>query len=307
MPKFVPPAKLGIIGKRGLINPLPRPLGTELEIGDWGSLEGRRFEHLRYTKGYDWSVKPSEHEMVISPLVGDAFIEGMLELAEELFDSGATVNDTCALHVHVGATDFGYWDIRRLLEVYSRIEPDVYRYLVAPYRSAKPECVHYCQLLTVPHDTCPRCERYDEQHPGARQPLEPLSRVLARMALAKDTSDLKVALFRMLYNIDDPSTAPRDLQHRKGGKYEWCRYRGLNLHSWLHRGTVEWRMKEAVTDVSELVFYPLFCGYVVHAITAMSDTEARSDRMNMLYLAERYMPKYLAAWVRTKMGLSTGA
>lgn len=297
MPKWVAPERLNTLGHTTRVNTLPRALGIELEIADWGTLETHAFQHIQYTRGYDWSVKPSEHEMVLTPMLGDAFITGMIELAEELFLAGATVNETCALHVHVGATDFSYWEHRRLLEVYSRIELDVYRFLIAPHRWKTPECVHYCQLLTQPHTYCERCQRYDQQYPGARIELDPLARVLDRMALARSTSDLKTALLRMLYGITDPSASPSDLIHRKGGKYEWCRYRGLNLHSWLHRGTVEWRMKEGTTSVEDLVYFPLFCGWATHAVTRMSDAEARSDRMNLRYLTERYMPKYLVEWV----------
>lgn len=301
MPRWVAPEKLGTLGTTTRVNTLPRALGIELEIGEWGSLPQRVFKNLKYNIAHDGSVKPSGQEMVLVPMYGDGYVAGMVELAEGLYVSEVEINKTCALHVHVGAGDVGYWELRRLLEVYARIEADVFRYLVAPYRSAEPEVVHYCQWFTQPHEYCEKCRRFDVNYPGQRLPLETLDRTLARMSHAKTTSDLKVALIRMLYGIDDPSGRPEDLQHRKGGRYEWCRYRGLNLHSYLYRGTVEFRMKEATIDVEELVYWPLFCGWVVHSITKMTDAEARSEAMNLRYLVERYMPKYLYEWVSKKI------
>ena len=306
MPKWTAPNKLGTLGTTTRINTLPRALGIELEIGEWGTLTSRRFKHIKYNPVHDGSVRPSETEMVLKPMYGDGFITGMTELAEGLYISDVEMNKTCALHVHVAATDLSYWELRRLLMVYERIEGDIFRYLVAPYRGTEPTVVHFCQWFTRPHEYCEKCRRFDELYPGARQSLEPLDRTLARMALARSTSDLKVCLIRMLYGIDDASARPNDFLHHKGGRYEWARYRSLNLHSWLYRGTVEFRMKEATTDVEELMYWPLWCGWVVHAITKMNDTEARSEKMGLRYLTERYMPKYLAEWVERKIAAVKG-
>lgn len=301
-PRYTPPRNLHILDTTGYISRLPRLLGVEMEIGEWKNLHpGAPIPSLHYTTTHDWSVKPSETEMVISPMRRDSFVRGMLSLSREMFLGGCVVNETCAMHVHVGGEDLSYWDIRRLLEVYLRCESDIYSKLIAPHRSSATTAVHYCQMMGVPHTgPCDRCNRYDAQYPGQRHSPEPLATTLRRMWQARTTSDLKVCLLRMLYGIENPSHTPDAISHRKGGRYEFARYFGLNLHSWMYRLTVEWRMKEATADPMEMVCWPLWCGWFTHAITRMTDAEAQSDAVGVKYITEKYMPPILREWIKSK-------
>ena len=147
-PKYLSDKALNILpltrpGGVALISRLPRTLGVELEIGDWKNLinlsragiPGIRFTHTR-----DWSVKPSEMEMVVAPLRGDAFVRGMLELSRRATQEMVVLNDSCALHVHVGAKDLSYWEVRRLLTVYEQLEPEIsLNLLTYVYRQATEE------------------------------------------------------------------------------------------------------------------------------------------------------------------------
>lgn len=299
-PRFTPDRNLNIISGRGLINRLPRALGVELEIGDWRTLAPTaQIPHINFTATHDWSVKPSEQEMVLVPMRHDAFIRGMLSLSKEVYRAGCVVNETCALHVHVEGKDLSQWDLRRLLSTYERLEPQIYSHLIAPHRLGT-EAIHYCQMMTTPHKgPCSRCERYDAQYPGQRILPEKLSRTLSRMWQARSTGDLKLCLLRMLYGIEDPSNIPTEVNARKGGRYEFCRYFGLNLHSWNYRLTVEWRMKEATLDPTEMVCWPLWCGWLTHISTRMSDAESRSD-LTVRSVTDKYMPKFLQEWIRSK-------
>lgn len=301
-PHHIPDHRLHIIDTTGYLNRLPRTVGVEMEIAEWRGMESRRtIPNLNFTTTHDWSVQPSQLEMVVSPMRRDAFIRGMLSLSHMMNTYRVVCNQTCALHVHVGGDDLSYWEIRRLLELYQRCEPDIYRYLIAPHRSQTQEAIHYCQMMTQPHTgRCSRCTRYDNSFPGKRISPEPLSLTLSRMWEARSTEDLKLCLLRMLYGIENPSTSPGDLEYRKGGKYEYCRYFGLNLHSWMYRLTVEWRMKEATSDPIEMVCWPLWCGWFTHAATRMSDAEARSPTTTLKYITERYMPPFLGWWIKMK-------
>ena len=300
-PNYLSDNSLGIIEKRPMFSQLPRSIGVELEIANWKNLSMRpstAIPGVSYNTSHDWSVKPSETEMVLKPLRGDAIIRGMLGVSEAGITNQCELNDSCALHVHVGAKDLSYWEIRRLLEVYVRVEGEIYSKLIAPHRRELPS-IHYCQMLTGNHNhaTCDRCRRYDQQYPNHRVIPEPIEQVLTRMRMARSTEDLKICLFRMLYGIENPSHVPTLIQTRKGGHYEYCRYFGLNLHSWMHRTTVEWRMKEATFDPWEMVFWPLWCGWMVHAVTRMSDVDSRSEQMSVRYVTEKYMPKYFGVWL----------
>lgn len=292
--------KLGVVRESFRVNTLPRTIGVEQEIGDWKTIKRYPFHTLTFTEAHDGSVKPSGMEMVVAPMVGDRLVRGMVDLARGMYVSGAIVNDTCALHVHVGAEDFSYWDLRRLLWLYQGMEGEIYRYLVAPHRRENPEVTHYCQMLTGEHPVCRKCQRYEELYPNQLVEPEPIDVVLARMDQARSTSDLKTCFLRMLYHIEDPSIDPRNNQTRKGGRYEYARYFGLNLHSWFYRGTVEWRMKEATGDVEEVVLWPLWCGWVTHAATMVSEAEARKG-LGIVEITKRYMPRFLYEWVKGRV------
>lgn len=301
----------GIVGAPQRINTLGRSLGIELELGEWGSLENASLAYAPYTVAHDWSVKPSEREMVLHPLQGDRFLQGMFELSVNLAKHRAVVNDTCALHVHVGGGELSYWQLRRLLRMYAKLEGEIYDYLILPHRRDAPTVTHYCQMMTKRHLDCDRCVRFDQQYPGARRPLEDLQMILRRMDRTTTTSELKAEFLRMLYNLTTtPDRADRahrpaeanHLQQRKGGRYEWCRYVGLNLHAWLYRGTVEWRMKEGTTAIDELICWPLWCGWFVETVANMSEKESKRY-WNLTEFTERYMPRFLTEWIVRKIAL----
>lgn len=300
MPNFSVPT---LAPTKFLVNSMPRTLGMELELSEWGKLRSESFRHFRYESTHDWSVKPSEQEMVIAPLRGDQFLRAMLELGEALYRTGAKVNTTCAYHVHVDGSDLSYWELRKILRVYERLEGEIYDHLILPHRRDVPTVTHYCQMLTREHQTCDRCRRFDQQYPGTRQPLIPLSHTIERMNCARTTGDLKAEVIRMLYGMTSMEGRDRasQLQVRKGGRYEWCRYVGLNLHAWMYRGTIEWRMKEGTTSTEDLLTWPLWCGWFVEACSRMKDKVSREEQFSLVGFTERYMPRWITDWVERKV------
>jgi hypothetical protein len=289
------------------LNTLPRTLGLELELSDWGKLRAEgEFHHLRYDQAHDWSVQPSGLEMVIKPLMGDQYLRAINELAEQLYRTGAKVNESCAYHVHVNGSDLSYWDLRRILRVYESLEGEIYDHLILPHRRDVPIVTHYCQMLTRPHKKCDRCVRFDGQYPGARKALIPLRDALERMNAAKSTTELKKELIYMLYgpigfHRPDSRDAAAWLQQRKGGRYEWCRYVGLNLHAWMYRGTVEFRMKEASTTLDELLIWPLWCGWFIQACATMREQDSIREPWTLLHFTEAFMPRWITEWVSRKI------
>jgi hypothetical protein len=286
------------------INPIRRMIGLELELGEWGTVAQTRFNHLSYTPDHDGSVRPSMQEMVLNPLLGDAFFPAMTELATKCHMAGAIVNDTCGFHVHIEAADIGYWDLRRLLEVYARLEGEIFQYLLAPHRSSKLESEHYTRFLTRRHNTakCPKClER--PQYAGQTPLLQDL---LPRLWLAKRTTDIKAVMLEMLYGIKNPINHGEEVEARKRDKYISCRYYALNLHTMNYRGTIEFRHKEAVLDVRELTIWPMFCAWMVELSTRLTDTQAR-EPLGLAAFTRRHMPGWIAAWVEDRIAQKAAA
>jgi hypothetical protein len=287
------------------INTLPRTLGLELELGDWGQLRNESiFKYLQYEQVHDGSVKPSGREMVIQPLRGDAFLRAVAELAEQLYCTGVSVNETCAYHVHVGGSDLSYWDLRKILRIYEQLEGEIYNHLILPHRRDDPIVTHYCQMLTKAHRKCERCFRFDQLYPNQRRQLIPLRDTLERLDTAKTTSELKQGIIHMLYGPmanQPPRDAAAWLQSRKGGRYEWSRYVGLNLHAWMYRGTLEFRMKEASTSLEELTAWPLWCGWFVQACVKIQDRRTVRESFDLLKFTDEFMPKWITDWVQRKI------
>jgi hypothetical protein len=202
--------------------------------------------------------------MVTTPLVGDNFIRGSLELSKALEDHAAQVNDTCGLHVHVDASNYTYWDIRRFLRIYSLFEDDIYRYLIAPSRSNN----RFCGKLDTSFKTA----------------INNMSKA------TNDSTAIKNILQETVFGIEWPQIREPDrikiksyvqyVQELKNNKYgggvgtraRVVRYFGLNVFSWFHRGSLEFRMKEGTVDPLELVCWPLFCAWLVELSSRMHDS-----------------------------------
>lgn len=250
-------------------NRLNRILGTELELAQWGGLQndGTRLRNLNFMIDHDRSVS-SGLEMVSSPLSGDQFIAGMLELGKTLAEHGCTTDRTCGFHVHVDGRDLSYWEIRRLVKIYSRVEEDIYNYILSPERTRNRDWV----------------QSYYARCAGMYAPF--------LNTKVTNTNEIKVALIHTIYGENIPKGVTskstwtelnnRGFTFKRSRKYGSegtnvttalrARYWGLNLHSWFYRGSIEFRMKEGSVNVQELVCWPLLCGWIVQLATLLPDS-----------------------------------
>lgn len=279
----IPNVLPGVEWKRGVVNTLDRPMGLEVEIGEWGGVGDWMPEKFGYIVDRDGSVRPSEAEMVVSPLSGDGFLLGVGELWKILVESKASMNDTCGLHVHVGALDLSEWEVLKVLRLYIGMEEEIYGVLVDPYRVAS-GCRRYAKKLDSRYKT-----------------------YVQRMRGVKDLGDLKDLMYRLLYQ-----TGSEDYERIKRykeskvvdgyhGQLVGVRYFGLNIHSWMHRGTLEWRMKEGTLELEELVNWPLFCAWFVEVGAKMPGSKLENMKKGgLVRLAKEYMPGSIGNWVEKK-------
>jgi hypothetical protein len=249
-------------------NPLRRTLGLEIELSNVGEMR-RSFPRnaIHWKNGgvswswvHDGSITAGGEEMVVNPMVGDIYVGGMARLTEALLMNGAEVDTTCGLHVHVGAReDIGMGQLKNIFLGYLKIQDDVYR-LVAPERKGN----RFCRLFTPGEKVVKELEGLSESH------------------------ELKEFFFQTLYG--KKTKAERGIHggarvwkgnarpvgsawEMKAHKYQECRYYGLNFHSWMQRGTVEWRHCEGTLDPEKLMFWPLFCGWTVEVLQGLREDE----------------------------------
>jgi Putative amidoligase enzyme len=262
------------------VNPLNRWLGLEIELFPVGNLRDFPLPpYLRYELTRDGSLTEGGKEMVVRPLIGDQFQKGITHLAGILERSGCGVDLSCGFHAHIGAKDYGAFELRRLITVYSKIEQEIF----ARFTTAGRFSSRFCK----PYDMSP--EWYKTLW-GFTQ-----------------GSEIRSFLFRWLYG-GKLRTMPNGLgptRELRRHKYEECRYHGLNLHSWMQRSTIEWRHHQGTIVKDRLVFWPLFCGWVVEICGVLRDSEALQVRSlnDIVQGSWKYpwgileMPRNLREWI----------
>lgn len=112
--------------------------------------DGRHLSNPRvgeWLAKWDGSVGASGCEVVSPVLSGEAGIEAIEKVCRALVAAGATVNQSCGLHVHVGARDLDLGAWKRLVKTYAKFE-DTIDLLVAPSRRGNRN--HYCQSIVRP-------------------------------------------------------------------------------------------------------------------------------------------------------------
>ena len=279
-------------GVQGFVNKLPRALGLEVELADWGLWERvQKPQTLKCHPESDGSVKPSGLELVVEAAIGDTFVKNVLDLGECLALAEAEINESCGFHVHVDARDFGYYDMRRLLAMFVRVQGEIYEYVV-PMRAGNTFCVPFTVRET--------------------QNINALWQVTR-------PSELKAAVIRFVYGEiraaeEDPvgpctrRTGDIWLERKKskygGGGNVLSRYKGLNVLSWFYRGTIEWRMHEGTVAIGDLLNWALFCGWFVELAAKTSDVVVQKE-VSWKWIVER-MPVSVQEWIRVKTRQAAG-
>ncbi len=164
----------------------------------------------------DGSLPSTGFELCTAPANGDLFVDQIGEICEALAEQHAQINTDCGFHVHVDARDFRYWDLRKLILLYAKIEDALFA--IVPKSRRKNSFCEPCGM------------RYVNELTGTRA--------------------VKQKIIQNVY--DDASPGPA-FKGKRSDKYCGSRYRALNLHSWFYRGTVECRLAAGTRDREKIV------------------------------------------------------
>lgn len=224
-------------------NTSSRFIATEIEVA---RIRGNEKGLSKTVKGWngsvvrDGSLPFGGFEINTAPAGGDVFVKQVVEICDELATCKAEVNPQCGLHVHLDARDFNFYDIRRLVKIYSAIEPTLFEMVPASRRLS-----HYCV----------RCgDMYTAAIQSGKLPH----------------SKLKEAVVYGVYG-DRESTVHR--KHKYPDDLRRARYNALNLHSWFYRGTVECRLLEGTVDPNEIVSWGVLWANILDFALHSSDDE----------------------------------
>jgi hypothetical protein len=149
---------------------------------------------------------------------------------------GATVTKDCGYHVHVDARDLTYWDMRRLIRLYARIENALF------------------QVVSASRQTSQYCKRCGDQYLRGLDRQNPRDRH---------------AVTKAVYNV--PAVGRYTVSELKDSKYHHKRYAALNLHSWYYRGTIECRLHQGTVNAERVVNWGMLWAALIDWVATHTD------------------------------------
>jgi hypothetical protein len=176
--------------------------------------------HVKDNKDREWSCVPdgSLSDMhssceVVSPILTYDDLDLVVSVVTSLKVAGGRVDNSCSVHIHVGAGQMTGTELANLIKIVNKQE----NYLYAAFNTAENRLNHYCK------------------------PVEPKMMERLEKALHEHKNFSKTDMANVWY-------ADYDFYQRRDLKYHVSRYHGLNFHSVFQKGTVEYRYFNGTLD-----------------------------------------------------------
>lgn len=289
----VPIARAAGIGSSSMFIHSRRAIGLELELSNFGQWVVREKDRGRipngptYTIDHDGSVKPSGMEAVISPMAGDQMIiPGLNAIATHVWNNNCEVNETCGYHVHVDARDFSWHDIQKTLAIWMALEsqPELWKLAGRPPTSFSEPWISWWKsktkdtialdikkfkaqvirmLYNVDTDTY-------KEHLAKVKELDVYQDALKRAQYYINQGEKNIKLPRKVDYVNVINNHKALKINRGWNRAVRSRYMDLNIHSWLYRGTLEFRLGAGTVDPNDIRMWPLFCLWLIEAISRTS-------------------------------------
>lgn len=185
----------------------------------------------------DGSLGSDGFEINTSPASGNKFVDQITEITDALGSNGGIVTKSCGLHVHIDARDFDFDDIIKLIHLYAQLENGLYKVVSRSRRT---------------NSFCARC-------------AEPL---LKEVNEHSHLTDFEEIVARAIYKGDK-----KQIEANKKYKDVGNRYRALNLHSWVHRGSVECRLHQGTISKIKIVNWATLWGIILDYAKANTNND----------------------------------
>ena len=258
-------------------NPVKRLMGAEVEAyaSQWLKV-GKVMKKWGGGIVEDGSIRPvggRDFEVNTAPAMGSLFVNQMNELGEAFAAHGVQSNTSCGVHVHVDASSYKWWDMRKLIRLYERVEDEMYA-VCAPYRSWGRYSL--------------KCGRkfYDWFVLGVKEPKR-----------------FKAKVMEGLYGLGPIELtgvrAKRAVENATSIKSNGHRYNSLNIHSWFLRGTVEFRHYHGSTNVENITNWAIVCGTLITLAEKLSDADIDAVPTAGTWLRQQ-MPSAIADWMAAR-------
>jgi hypothetical protein len=175
----------------------------------------------------DGSLGRDGFEINTSPASGNKFVEQITEITDSLNNNRGRVSRKCGLHVHIDARDFDFDDIIRLIHLYAKLEDGLFK-VVSSSRRRNTYCAECGEALL--------CDVNKYSH----------------------LRDFEEVFARVIYKGDK-----KHIEENKKWKDGGNRYRALNLHSWVHRGSIECRLHQGTTSKIKVINWATLWGVIL--------------------------------------------
>ncbi len=242
-------------------NPCRRMIGIELECSgrdeSYTSSLYNAARHWGDSSIYDGSLPRSGFELVLNPTNGDLFLEHVKNITDGMHDVGASVSRDCGFHVHVDGRDYTWYDLWKLCRIYQLVEPALLS-LTPRHRHQNRFCKRFADISLHWNGFKYRLLRalYEHDFATKKHPN--------RSAPGNGTGP------RHLPRIKTCGRNGKKVFHERTQKYHHARYCALNLHSFFHRGTIEFRLAAASTNCARIQNWSLVCGWLVEQATKLT-------------------------------------
>ena len=237
-----------------------RFVGTEIEFIPGGEPQvdlQRAVKRWGAAIVHDGSVQPGERELVTAPAMGKAYREQINELTATLDVQGASVNASCGLHVHINGRDYHYHELRRLMRMWSILEPGLF--LVVPRSRRNHSLLKECG------------EWYKDIAESGKKITPQLYR-----GKVKSIGHGKEAHYYP-YHFRTGKAGATNVkisdEERRRLKYDGVRYHTLNVHAWYFQGTLEFRMHSGTTNERKICNWVDYLSHVVELASRWTDKE----------------------------------
>lgn len=275
-----------------------RAIGLEIELATFGTWAvakkqaGVIPDGPGYMIDHDGSVRPSQMEAVVKPMAGDQeIVNGLVAIAQHVYNNNCTVNETCGYHVHVDARDYNWADIQKLMMIWMNVEDHLAIWNLAGRQ---------------PNDHCQRWTTWWSKYHGKISPAGDLAVFKRNVIVAlyeHDIAQLETNIANMKlhgatykralnlhYDAPRDYRKPRAVDYLPGWKRHmelkanrgWnhavpSRYLDLNIHSWLYRGTIEYRLGAGTVDPTDIQMWPLWCLWFTEAVLRSNYTLLKAN------------------------------
>ena len=222
------------------------PEGKMWKLMSDGSIRPERKTAEGYTSNFPRSMGSRDYQVeMVTPKLTYAELPKLQECVRRVRKSGAKVNGSCGIHVHVDASNHNRQSLKNLIGIMYSKEDILFKALQVSESRAE----RWCQKV---------------REPMLRQ---------ARQLSSDETKDLT-----QLEQVWYEGHVEND-EH-----YNWTRYHALNLHSVFYRGTVEWRCFNATLHAGKIAAYVNLCLAIsAQAIAQRSTVMRKTHSENELF------------------------